>query len=48
MKLETSVIPHFHVIFTGQSISKIILLKNQGDLQGQFQSQVRENIFFNK
>ena len=26
MKLGTSVIPHFHVIFTGQSISKTILI----------------------
>ena len=34
MKLETSVIPHFQGIFTGQSISKIILFI-QGDLQGQ-------------
>ena len=30
MKLETSLIPHFHVILTGQSISEIILL-----IQGQ-------------
>ena len=26
MKLGTSVIPHFHVILTGQSVSKIILI----------------------
>ena len=34
MKLGTSVIPHSHGIFTGQSISEIILFI-QGDLQGQ-------------
>ena len=34
MKLETSVIPHFYVIVTGQSISEIILII-QGHLQGQ-------------
>ena len=34
MKLGTSVIPQFHGIFTGQSISEIILFI-QGDLQGQ-------------
>ena len=34
MKLEISVIPHFHVILTGQSISYIIFM-NQGHLQGQ-------------
>ena len=34
MKLGTSVIQHFHVILTGQSISKIILII-QGHLQGQ-------------
>ena len=38
MKLGTSVIglPHFHGIFTGQSISEIILfiMFIQGDLQG--------------
>ena len=34
MKLETSVIQHFHVILTGQSISEIILII-QGHLQGQ-------------
>ena len=32
--------PHFHVILTGQSIFKIILII-QGHLQGQFQGQVR-------
>ena len=34
MKLGTSVILHFYVILTGQSISEIILII-QGDLQGQ-------------
>ena len=34
MKLGTRVIPHFHVIFTGKSISEIILI-NKGHLQGQ-------------
>ena len=34
IKLKTSVIPLFHVIFTGQSISEIILFI-KGDLQGQ-------------
>ena len=34
MKLGTSVIPHFHVILTEQSISEIILI-NQGHLQSQ-------------
>ena len=34
MKLGTSVIPHFHVILTGQSISETILII-QGHLQGQ-------------
>ena len=34
MKLGTSVIPHFHVILTAQSISKILLFI-QGHLQGQ-------------
>ena len=33
MKLETIVIPHFHVNLTGQSISEIILII-QGHLQG--------------
>ena len=33
MKLETSVIPNFHAISTGQSISEIILII-QGHLQG--------------
>ena len=35
MKLETNVIPDFHVILTRQSISKIILFI-QGYLQGQY------------
>ena len=34
MKPGTSVIPHFHVILTGQSISFIIFM-TQGHLQGQ-------------
>ena len=34
MKPETSVIPHFHVILTGQSIYCIILMTG-GHLQGQ-------------
>ena len=34
MKLGTSVIPHFHVILTGESISDIILII-QSHLQGQ-------------
>ena len=34
MKLGTSVIPHFHVILTKQSISEIILFI-RGNLQGQ-------------
>ena len=34
MKPGTSVIPHFHVILTGQSIFCIILM-TQGHLQGQ-------------
>ena len=34
MKLGTSVIPHFHVVLTGQSISEIILFI-KGDLQEQ-------------
>ena len=34
MKLGTSAIPHFQVILTGISISKIILII-QGHLQGQ-------------
>ena len=34
MKLGTSVIPHFHVILTRQSISYIIFM-TQGHLQGQ-------------
>ena len=34
MKLGTSVIPHFHVILTGQSISETIFII-QGHLQGE-------------
>ena len=34
MKLGASVIPHFYVILTGQSISEIILII-QGHLQGE-------------
>ena len=34
LKLGTSVIPHFYVILTGQSISETILII-QGHLQGQ-------------
>ena len=34
MKLGTSVIPHFYVILTGESISETILIL-QGHLQGQ-------------
>ena len=34
MKSGTSVIPHFHVILTGQSISCIIFM-TQGHLEGQ-------------
>ena len=34
MKIGTSVIPHFHVMLTGQSISEIIFII-QGRLQGQ-------------
>ena len=33
MKLGTSIIPHFRVILTGQSMSEIILII-QGRLQG--------------
>ena len=47
MKLGATVIPHFYVILTGQSISEVILII-QGHLQGQFQGQVSENIIFNK
>ena len=47
MKLGTSGLLHFQVILTRQYIFEIILFI-QGDHQGQFQSQVRENIFFNK
>ena len=34
MKLGTSVIPHFHVILTGQSISESIFII-RGNFQGQ-------------
>ena len=34
MKLRTSVIPHFHVILTGQSISELMFII-QGHLQRQ-------------
>ena len=50
MKLGTNVIPHFHVILTGQFISCSICMI-QGHLQsqrGQFQGEVSENIIFNK
>ena len=43
IQLGTSVIPHFHVIFSGQSISEIILIIQgiffwvlQGHVQGNF------------
>ena len=42
IKPGTSVIPHFYVIFTGQSISEIILLI-QGHSQGQ-KVDFKENI----
>ena len=45
IKPGTSVIPHFYVIFTGQSISCIIL-KIQGHHQGQFQGQISKNTIF--
>ena len=44
MKLGTSVIPHFHVIFTVQSISELFLLI-QGYLQGP-NVNFSENIIF--
>ena len=45
MKLGTSVIPHFHVILTGQFISKIIwLFKLIFKVKMQFQGQVSKNI----
>ena len=48
MKLGTNVIPHFHIILTGQSISEIIWFdpKSCARAKGKFQSQVRENIMF--
>ena len=50
MKLETSVIPHFYVILTGQSISKTYFeySRSFSRSKGQFQGQVRENINFHK
>ena len=46
MKLRTKVIPHCHVILTGQSISKIIL-NIQGHLQGQkVYLKVNQNQYF--
>ena len=50
MKLGTSVIPHFYLILTGQSISETILIysRSSSRAKGQFQGQVRENISFNK
>ena len=45
MKLGTSVIPHFYVILTGQSISETILFKVIFKVKCQFQDQVRENIY---
>ena len=50
MKLGTNVIPHFHVILTGQFISCIICLI-QGRLQGQkvkYQGQLSKITIFNK
>ena len=50
MKLGTNVIPHFHVILTGQFISCIIYMI-QGDLQGQkvkYQGQLSKITVFNK
>ena len=50
MKPGTSVIPHFHVILTGQSISCIILMI-QGHLQGQkvkYRGQLSKITVFNK
>ena len=54
MKLGTNVIPHFHVILTGQFISCIIGMIQghlQGHLQGQkvkYQGQLSEITVFNK
>ena len=50
MKLGKSVIPHIHVIFTGQSISKIIFTI-QVHLQGEkvnFKVKYEKNIIFKK
>ena len=50
MKLGTNVIPHFHVILTGQFISCIICMI-QGHLQGQkvkYQGQLSKITVFNK
>ena len=50
MEPGTSVIPHFYVILTGQSISCIIFV-TQGHLQGQkvkSQGQISKIIIFNK
>ena len=50
MKLGTNVIPHFHVISTGQFISCIICMI-QGHLQGQnvkYQGQLSKITVFNK
>ena len=49
MKPGTSVIHHFHVILTGQSVSCIIFM-TQGHLQGQkvpFQGHISKNTSFN-
>ena len=45
MKPGTSVIPHFHVILTGQSISCIIWMI-QGHLQGQISRSIKQNYRF--
>ena len=50
MKLGTNVIPHFHVILTGQFICCIICMI-QGHLQGQkvkYQGQLRKITVYNK
>ena len=50
MKLGTNVMPHFHVILTGQFISCIICMI-QGHLQGQkvkYQGQSSKITVFNK
>ena len=51
MKLGTSVILHFYMILTGQSISENILFifsRSSSRSKGQFQGQVRKNVIFNK